>query len=152
MTIPYFFSFNELKETRNEPASLGTSLTDSSVTLDTTYYYVVEAVNPSGMGQLSVEASAIISEPIVPVAPTFDSIGFTNNNGGQALALSTLESQVGLFYQLMSTPDFETIDWLPEGSALVGTGGPLLFEIAVDHESDPRKFYRVDVSATNPSE
>jgi fibronectin type 3 domain-containing protein len=108
---------------------IGTSYVDTGLTNDTTYYYVVSAVNASGEGANSAEASAIPSGPpfSLSVPPTV--------SGQFSLQFAGTDGQ---YYVVETSSDL--VNWIPVYTNTPSAG---VFTFTDANATDAARFYRV---------
>ena len=106
-----------------------TFYTNTGLTNDTTYYYVVSAVNASGESADSAEASATPSEPPVSLS------GSVPENGQFDLQFAGTDGQ-------SYTVEISTnlMDWTPIYTNMQSGG---LFSFTDTNAADATRFYRV---------
>jgi len=123
------------------PGLSGTTYYDTSVTNETTYYYVVSAVNTGGEGANSVEATA---KPYLPIAASeLLAPAMTETTGTAGLVWQfTFNTVAGRTYQLQRTGAVMSGSWQNIGATATGTGQPLIFQDPVN-TTIPCLFYRI---------
>ncbi len=121
--------------------SSGTTYIDTSVVNETTYYYVVSAVNLGGEGANSFEVNA---KPYLPIAAS----------ELQAPAITTGTSPAGNIWQFVFTPvagrtyqlewtnSLAPPSWQNEGAAVTGSGEQIELQDLMDPAA-PSRFYRI---------
>ena len=120
----------------------GTASTDATAANNTTYYYVVSAVNAGGESVDSSQASATpVSPPITQTEMQAPAMGIAGGNAN----LSVAASVVGHTYQLQKSETLAPGSWQNIGSPVPGNGGTLNFSEPVPPPSTPRCFYRFSI-------
>jgi fibronectin type 3 domain-containing protein len=119
----------------------GTTYTDSAVTNETTYYYVVSGSNAGGEGPNSSEVSA---KPYIPIAPSelYPPAMAMVTMSGTSDWQFTIQTVAGRTYQLQWTNSLNPTNWQDEGAVVTGTGGPLMLEDPVN-PAIPDRMYRI---------
>lgn len=119
----------------NTPATSGT---DASVANETTYYYVVSALNAGGEGLNSPEVAA---RPVLPLSASEMVPPVMVLAGG--VPQFTINSVIGRTYQLLTSTTLAPGSWVNVGSSFGGTGAPLIIRDTYSPGGAVSRFYKL---------
>ena len=116
------------------------SYSDTSVTNETTYYYIVTAVNSIGESSPSTEVTC---RPVLPFAPGETNAPAMTISGSTATI--TLPTVAGRTYQLQRSNTLAPGSWINIGSPVTGTGLSLNLQDPAATGAT-QQFYRVQIT------
>jgi parallel beta-helix repeat protein len=118
-----------------------TGYTDTAVTNDATYYYVVSGSNGYGASGNSAQVSARPAAPITVAESGTPSI----SGSSTGVQLTVTQSVIGHTYQLQYTNSLvpTPATWSNIGTPVAGTGGIVVLTDATGYPAYKQRFYRI---------
>ena len=118
----------------------------ADLTPGTRYFYVVAALSLETVSEVSGEASAVPSDPIVTEDVALEAMNFGfSPQGSEQVSTSIANSGLGQFYQVMASPDLAGEEsWSPASSVYLGNGGLLELAFDFDYSANGRYFFRLE--------
>ncbi len=114
--------------------------THSGLAYGATCYYVVSASNAAGTSADSTEVNATAASALISAVESASPSLVIGS--GSDVVLTTAATVVGHNYQLQTSTDLDSGDWIDFDDPVAGTGSPLQLYPPYD-PSEPRRFYRV---------